>query len=121
VQKILINGLECFGHHGVFEKERIKGQTFIFDLIVEVDIDAAGKTDNLDQSVDYAAICELVQTVCVEKTFNLLEALAEYICTKILLMSDRIENVIITVRKPKAPVDFTVDSLGIVWERKRSE
>ena len=121
MQKIAINNLECFGHHGVYEKERIKGQKFIFDVLIEANVDAAGKTDSLEQSVDYVAVCELIQTVCTEKTFKLIEALAECICTKILLMSDRVEKVIVTVKKTEAPVDFKVNSLEVVWERKRVE
>lgn len=69
-----VEALEVFGHHGVTDEERERGQTFLYDLRLEVP--EAALSDRLEDTVDYVAVAELVQEVSNGRRFNLLEALA---------------------------------------------
>ena len=68
-----IHGFEVFGHHGVDEAERRRGQPFVFDVELEVD---EPRTDSIDAVVDYRGVRDVVRTVCETQEFQLLETLA---------------------------------------------
>ncbi len=68
-----LHGLEVFGRHGVLEEERRDGQTFLFDVELEVDEPAV---DRIEQTVDYRAVAARVGEVSDSARFQLLETLA---------------------------------------------
>jgi dihydroneopterin aldolase len=94
-----VEGLEVFGHHGADESERARGQTFLFDIRLEV-ADAA-RSDRLADTVDYVAVAELVKEVSDGRRYHLLEALSAAVADAIV---DRFssERVHVRVRKPHA-------------------
>src|SRR4051812_24719314 len=53
VDELALTGLECWGHHGVFEHERRDGQLFVVDLVLGLDTAAAAASDDLSATVDY--------------------------------------------------------------------
>lgn len=69
-----LHALEIFGRHGVTDEEREHGQTFLFDIQLEVS-DAA-LSDRLEDAVDYVQVAECARSVSDAKQFALLEALA---------------------------------------------
>ncbi len=69
-----LHGLEIFGRHGVTEEERAQGQTFFFD--VQVEVSDAALSDRIEDAVDYVEVAECVKDVSDGKQFSLLEALA---------------------------------------------
>jgi dihydroneopterin aldolase len=91
-----LEGLEIFGRHGAREKERARGQTFLYDLRLEVS-DAA-LSDRLEDTVDYVAVAEVVKEISDGRDFHLLEALAAAVADAV---SDRfaVERVRVRVRK----------------------
>jgi dihydroneopterin aldolase len=68
-----IHGLEVFGRHGVNENERRDGQTFVFDISVEI-AEPAG--DSIDETVDYRRIRDIVRETSDDGSYQLLETLA---------------------------------------------
>ena len=84
MDKISLTSLEIFAHHGVFDFEKENGQTFILDCTCALDTRPAGTTDNLDASLDYGALAKRLTALFQEKTFDLIEAAAEY-CARALL------------------------------------
>ena len=64
--RILIDGLEVFANHGVYPEENTLGQKFVVSLVLYADLHAAGESDDLNTSVDYAtmwtAICEGIRS-----------------------------------------------------------
>jgi 7,8-dihydroneopterin aldolase/epimerase/oxygenase len=104
-----VQGLELQGHHGVSEGEQERGQTFLFDLRLEVS-DAA-LSDRIEDAVDYREVVRLVQEVSDGRRFALIEALATAIADAI---AERfpVERVSVRVRKPEVrpaglPVEWT--------------
>ena len=68
-----LRGLRVFGHHGVYEDERERGQDFLFD--VELDVGDRGSSDRLEDAVDYNAVARAVREVSAAQNYSLLEAL----------------------------------------------
>ena len=92
-----LEGLEIFGHHGATEEEQDRGQTFLFDLRLEVS-DAA-LSDRLEDAVDYEDVAATVRDVSGARRFHLLEALAAAVADEVKERFD-VERVRVRVRKP---------------------
>jgi dihydroneopterin aldolase len=68
-----VHGLELFGRHGASEDERRDGQSFLFDVTVDIE---EPSDDSLDATVDYRRIRDVIQKVSDAQTYTLLEKLA---------------------------------------------
>lgn len=104
MDKISLTSLEIFAHHGVFDFEKENGQTFILNCICALDTRPAGTTDNLDASLDYGALAKRLTALFQEKTFDLIEAAAEYCARALLREYSLVRSLSLTVKKPSAPV-----------------
>jgi dihydroneopterin aldolase len=105
--RVELEGLEVFGRHGVLEDEQREGQTFLYDIRLEVG-DAA-LSDRIEDAVDYREVADCVREVSDSRRFDLLEALAAAMADALL---DRftVERVRVRVRKPKpagVPAEFS--------------
>lgn len=107
-----MSGLEALGVHGVLPEEQTRAQPFAVDLELTVDLDPAGASDALDDTVDYGAIIEAVVRVVEHERFQLLERLAARI-GEVCREDDRVEAVVVTVRKLRPPVPAAVESVGV--------
>ena len=74
--KIKIRNLEVFAHHGVYQEETKLGQKFLVDACLHLDLRRAGFSDEIQNSVDYGAVCRFITKYMKEHTFKLLEAVA---------------------------------------------
>lgn len=68
-----VHGLELFGRHGANDDERRDGQTFLFDVTLEISEPAA---DSLDATIDYRLVRDIVRRVSDAECYVLLESLA---------------------------------------------
>ncbi len=84
MDKILIKALRCMAHVGVPEAERRRKQKLLLDLELQLDLKAAGRQDRVEATLDYAAVAVEVQQIVRQKSFRLVEALAEQIAQRIL-------------------------------------
>lgn len=119
MDKIFIDGLEVFARHGVLSEENTLGQKFIVSAALYLDTRGAGKSDNLEKSVNYAEVCALIKQVMAENTYKLIETAAEKITESILLSFDVVQSVTIRLEKPWAPVAVNIKTLGVEIERGR--
>lgn len=117
--RISIRGIEVFAHHGVLQPERDYGQTFVIDLTAALDLSRAAATDDLNDTLDYGALANRVAAAVSAEPVNLLETLAERICTAALEFSEIIA-VEVTVHKPAAPLDVIFDDVSVTLVRHRS-
>ena len=85
MDKIWIKDLEIFAYHGVLAEEKRNGQNFYVTVSMDVDLHAAGMTDDLDKTVNYAEVCELIRRTMQEESYDLIEAAAENVADAILL------------------------------------
>jgi len=115
---IELSSLVVFGHHGYLEAERKLGQRFLVDLWVDVG-EAAASSDDIDQTVDYRHLAELVREVFAGPERLLLEGLAGAVVDGILGRFEAVERVRVRVRKPDVVLDPPVDYAAVIVERAR--
>ena len=117
--KMRIDGIESMGYHGLYESERENGQPFIVDVELELDLSKAGKSDDLNDSIDYNDVATLIHNEIVGPPITLIEALAENISRKILAAYPSVEKTKVTVHKPRAPISVPFGDVSITIKRER--
>jgi dihydroneopterin aldolase len=104
------------GVHGVLPEEQVRPQPFEVDVELVVDVSAAGASDDLDDTVDYGAVCDAVRRVVSTESYRLLERLASRIA-EICRADARVAGVIVEVRKLHPPVSALVNYVAVRVER----
>jgi dihydroneopterin aldolase len=117
--RIVLANLEFQVRVGAHDDERSEPQAIEIDLEMATDLRAAGQDDDLDQTTDYGDVFECCREVAEQRSFNLLEAVAETIAAAVLTRFSRIESVKVRVRKPGVPIDGVLDFAGVEIERGR--
>jgi 7,8-dihydroneopterin aldolase/epimerase/oxygenase len=115
---VSVRGLECFGHHGVLPAERELGQRFLVDLDVEIERCGATETDDLAETVDYAALADAVAAIVEGPPDRLLERLAARIAERVL-REPLASAVTVTVRKPHVALARPVRETAVTLRRSR--
>jgi dihydroneopterin aldolase len=118
--ELSVTGIECFGHHGVFEHERRDGQPFVVDLTLGIDTRAAAASDDLHDTVDYGSLVARVKAAVESQPVDLIETLAERI-TGVCLLDDRVDWARVTVHKPNAPIDAAFADVTLTITRPTAE
>lgn len=121
MDRINIKNLEIFANHGVFPEETKLGQKFQVSCTLYLDTREAGKTDDLEKSVNYGTICHLIKQQMEEHTFLLIEAVAEHLARAILKFDMRIRQVDLEIKKPWAPIGLPLDAVSVQITRKWHE
>ena len=115
---IEITGLSLYTHHGVGEAEREVGQRLVFDLSFEVGECDATVTDRVEDTVDYAEVCQQVALAASERSYRTLERLCSAVADR---MIDRFDAETVTVRatKPEPPIPLPVEEVSVeVWKER---
>ncbi|MFC5733344.1 dihydroneopterin aldolase [Cytobacillus gottheilii] len=120
MDKIYVNKMNFYGYHGVFPEETKLGQRFIVDLTVETDLRQAGKTDRLDDSINYGELYEVCKQIVEGKPYKLVEAVAESIAEALLLRFSAIDFLTVKVIKPDPPIPGHYESVAVEITRSRS-
>lgn len=118
MDKIMARGLTFTACHGVLPAEKIVPQTFQVDLDLYLDLQVAGMSDDLKDTVSYAEVYEQVSKIMEKESYNLLEALAENIAAS-LLFCFPLQGVEVTVYKPQAPINGKFDHFAVKIKRFR--
>ena len=116
--RIELRGLVASGYCGALPEEQQRPQPLEVDIDLHLDLDAATKSDALDDTVDYGALCAMVERVILTERFTLLERLAERVA-EVSLADDRASAVSVTVRKLRPPVSQQLATAGVHLERSR--
>ena len=118
MDKIRILNLRIPAKHGVYDFEKEKDKIFEIDIHMEIDLSKAIISDDLKDTVDYNEVVELTKKIFSENDYNLIEYVAGKICEN-LLDKFLINNVIIKIRKPHAPINADLDTVEVEVERKK--
>lgn len=116
MDRILISGIRALGVHGVLPEEQVRPQPFGIDIELLVDVSAAGASDDLDDTVDYSAVCDAVSRVVSSEQYRLLERLATRIA-EVCRADPRVVGVVVEVRKLHPPVRALLDHVAVRIER----
>lgn len=115
---ILIKDLEVFARHGVYPQEREQGQVFVVSAKLGVDLRMAGMTDDLNASVNYAEVCTFIHNFMTQRTYQLIESVAERLAEAILQNYGLVKEVTIEVKKPSAPIGLPLQYPSVCITRK---
>lgn len=105
-----------FARHGVFQEEAQLGQSFHVDVDMDVLASDVLKTDKSENTVDYGAVHACVEQIVTQQRFNLIEALAYRIGEELCARFPAIKRVVVTIRKPSAPIPGVFDHAEVVVE-----
>jgi len=115
--KIILKGMSFYGYHGTSEIERRKGQRYYIDIEMIVDLEKAGRSDELSKTLDYKQACVLVKKIQGGKKYRLLEALAEDTAGALLDKFKEIHDITVKVRKPRPSVGGLIEYAEIEINR----
>jgi len=119
LDKIILSNLEFYGYHGYFSEENVLGQRFRVTIEAYGELSLSHISGDLDDSVSYVDIYDVVNKVFFSKTYKILEQLGYDIGKAIIDNFFRIKSVQVLVMKPEVPIPVTCDYFGIQQEIKR--
>ena len=112
MSKITIENMEFYAYHGHFEEEQKIGTWFSLDLTMEVDTSKAELTDELEDTVDYSAVYQVVK-----EQMMIPSKLLEHVGRRILnAVKDRFPDVTdaqLKIRKMNPPLGGKMDSVSL--------
>ena len=112
---IEISGLSLFTHVGVTAAEREVGQRLVIDVRLDLGESDATATDAIEDTVDYAEVCQLIALVAQQRSHRTLERLCSTIANRLLADYD-LEGVWVKASKPEPPIALSVDEVSVeVW------
>jgi dihydroneopterin aldolase len=113
---ITLSGLRVRGHHGVFDFEREQGQDFVVDVVLELDLTRAARSDRVTDTVHYGELAEALVAVVAGEPVNLIETLADRLVT-VCLADARVAAATVTVHKPQAPIPHDFADVAVTIRR----
>jgi len=114
-----ISGLSLYTHHGLSNAEQEVGQRLVFDLRLDLGRCAATATDSIEDTIDYAEVCQLVALVAQQRSHRTLERLCARIAERLLDDYD-LEGVWVKATKPEPPIALTVEGVSVELWRESS-
>ena len=118
--RLLLQGMEFYGYHGDIEAERALGGRYAVDVELEADLRAAGRSDSIDDTIDYVRCFQLVRDVVENRQYRLLEALAQAVADVLLDGQPRVRSITVRVAK-QPPVRGTFGRFAVEVQRRRGE
>ena len=115
---IEVTGLSLYTHLGVTEAEREVGQRLVIDLRLEVGECDAIVTDRVEDTIDYAEVCEAVALAAQQRSYRTLERLCAAVAER-LVEQFGAESVWIKIAKPEPPIPLPVEEVAVELWRER--
>jgi dihydroneopterin aldolase len=110
--EVELRSLSLYTHHGVTESEREIGQRLEFDISFDVPDCDAVLTDRLEDTVDYAEVCDIVALAATERSYRTLERLCQVIAGR-LMERFECESVRVRAAKPEPPMSYQVQEAAV--------
>ena len=110
--EIELRGLSIYTHHGVSDAEQEVGQRLEFDVSFDVPDCDAMFTDRLEDTVDYAEVCDIVALAATERSYKTLERLCHVIGER-LMQRFACESVRVRCAKPEPPLPLAVSEVAV--------
>ncbi len=115
--KIVLTGMEFYAYHGVYDEEGTLGARFSVDVELRLALSTA---DSIRATVDYGRVFALVQAAVTGTRFRLIEALAATICERLLATEELVQEAVVRVHKPNAPLPGIVRDVYVEVARSRA-
>jgi len=115
---IRLSGLTARGYHGVYPAERRDGQDFVVDVVLELALAPAARSDDVADTVHYGELADALVAILTGEPVNLLETLATRLADA-CLADQRVDRVTVTVHKPQAPIPHQFGDVSVTLQRTR--
>ena len=114
---IELEGVEFYAYHGHFKEEQVVGNKFLVDVRIETDLETPGRTDNLEDALDYQKVYRLLEQEMAQKSF-LLEHILKRI-TDVLFeeFTPHIKYLRLKISKLNPPLGGKVQKVSVITER----
>ena len=109
---ISIEGVKLYAYHGCLEEEAIIGGNYIVDVLLETDMEKASTSDELDQTIDYVTVYELVKVQMAIRS-KLIEHVAKRILEEIKKEFKTLNRVEVKVSKLNPPMNGNVEKVSV--------
>ena len=117
--EVELRGLSIYTHHGVTDAEREVGQRLEFDITFDVPDCDAVLTDRLEDTVDYAQVCDIVALAATERNYRTLERLCQVVGER-LMERYGCESVRVRAAKPEPPLPLAIQEVAVEVTHDRS-
>ena len=117
MDRINLRNMAFYGYHGNLTSEQAQGQRFFVDVEITTDLTKAGQSDQLEDSINYVEVYELVESVMTGEKHNLLERLGALIADSLYQHYQGIVGLSVTVRKPSVPIAGILDYVEVITTR----
>ena len=87
---------------GILPNERVKEQTLLLNINLDVDIGDSTFADDINETIDYTIIAEMATQLAITKKYKLIESLCCDLNNLFLDTFKIIQQSTITVKKPNA-------------------
>ncbi len=110
--------MEFHAFHGCLEHEQTLGNTFLVSVGMELDTSLAGKTDELEQTLNYQLVYDVLKRE-MEIRSKLIEHIGQRILDSILNSFPQISEVNVKLSKLAPPLGGKVEKVSIILSKKR--
>jgi dihydroneopterin aldolase len=116
---VFVSGLALHAYHGVMQHEAKVGQSFMLDLVLDIDLAPASRSDKLVHTVGYEQVVEVAAQAFCQRRYRLVEAAAGAVAEAVLDRFRQVARVRVTVHKPHAPIAAAFADVGVTIVRTR--
>lgn len=114
---IHLRGLEFYAYHGVLPEEQVLGQRFLIDMDLFSDLSKAGSSDQVEDTIHYGEVYQVIKACVTGTSHQLLEHLAEDIAQRVLGQFS-CTSVRVEVHKPQAPIPGIFRDVSVeIWRQ----
>lgn len=115
MSEIRLEGMSFYAHHGYYTHERTRGNNYIVDVSVELNIDKAALEDDLHETVNYEIIYRICSDI-MEQPCKLIETVAFRIAHEIKTSFPQLRNIRVVINKIKPELGGPVQSAQVVYK-----
>lgn len=120
MDEIIIEKIRLKGKHGCFARERDEYRLFEVSMRLRLSLDAAAKSDELSDTIDYPSAMEIAESVLCGESVRLIEKLADQIAEKLFSRFKNLESACVEVAKLGVELPYEFEKISVKIERNRS-
>ncbi len=117
MQELFIEDIRLHAYHGCLEEEGRIGGKYRIDIKALADFDACADADDLNKTVDYVVVYELVKEEMAVRS-KLIETVAKRIALKLQAQYAWVSEWEVSLTKFNPPVGGSLGQSRIVWKLK---
>ncbi len=117
--KIYVEGIKIYAYHGCFKEETLIGTNFLIDVELDVNLQKAAESDNLNDTVNYQTVFQVIKKE-MEVSSKLLEHVAGRCLTSLFSEFSTIEKITIKIAKLNPPLGGHINAVAVKLTRNRN-